>query len=167
MKEEPEKILLIFLMRFRRNIKASTLSGIFEMNEKTIQNYYHMTLDILHEHFTPKHLGFHLFSQQDLLNLHTPTAARDVLPKVTLSGDGTYFRVNKSLDHELQFATYNHKGYNLVKTMDFTALDGHVVDVFGPFKSDGSNDDGQMMNAVVQSEPDFVKWMDGNKVRTL
>lgn len=163
MKHDSGKILLIFLLRFRRNVRAVTLSGIFEIPESTVQSYFHKVLGILDDHFTPEFLGFSLLSQKELLEHHTPHAAKDVLKGVTASADGTYFRIQKSQDHELQYASYSYKGYNLVKTMDFTALDGYVIEIFGPFKSDGSNDDGSMMNAVVVRAKQFVTWMQGFK----
>ena len=152
-------------MKYRRNINATLLSGIFDTkNHKTPQNYFYTVLDILDEHFTPEYLGFHLQTSTEIVDDHTPYAARRVLPGVIASADGTYFTIESSQNHELQYGTYSFKKKNLVKSMDICALDGHGLRVYGPYRSDGTNCDGNIMNHIVTNFGEFKTWLGPNKV---
>lgn len=124
--------------------------------QRRVQKCIREILEALNGTFVDDHLGFHLYTPEKIEKDFTPTYAAEFLKLTILTTDGTYVRIQKSGDHQLQKQTYcDHKGYCLFKFLVFTSLTGKIIQVYGPFKSDFWHNDGLLLNHVLENPDEF------------
>ncbi|CAF1483664.1 unnamed protein product, partial [Didymodactylos carnosus] len=107
-----------------------------------ISQIFHEVIDQTLQHFVPLHIGPTAFTRDDIMQNHTPKWATLLLPQAIGMIDSTYIYVQKSWNFNNQKKSYcSHKPNNLMKMMGVMLLDGRWFDMYGPYMSDGSNND--------------------------
>lgn len=109
--------------------------------------------NILLESFVPSHLGFRNCTRQWLKD-HTTDFARmlycDNNPeRVVVICDGTYIYTCSSKNYAHQKCIYSgQKNRHLFKIMKFVAVDGTIIDVFGPFPA--NQNDAEILKIILE-----------------
>lgn len=124
--------------------------------QRRVQKSVRAVLCELDGKFVHDHLAFHLYTPENVQEKFTPKYAHEFLKMTLLTTDGTYIRIQKSDDHQLQQQTYcDHKGYCLFKFLVFTSSTGKVLQAYGPFNSDFWHNDGLLLNHVLENKDEF------------
>ena len=95
--------------------------------------------------FVPLNVGFHHLTREHIIDRLTTDISKQLFSDpisdtVILVLDGTYIYIQKSSSYKFQRLTYSvYKGRPLVKPFIITTTDGYIVDVVGPFFSNGRN----------------------------
>lgn len=153
--------LAMFLMMLRMNQSQYKIAALFNTEQQRVSDAIDRVSKLLDENFVPLHLGFNHISVQQMVESHS-TKMSNILtenqsnhPVVIL--DGTYFYIQKSSNFDLQKATFSmQKHRNLVKAMLVCCPDGYILHVDGTYKSDGSNNDANILNSMLR-DPDGIK----------
>lgn len=107
--------------------------------------------------FVPLHLGFSHLSRDKIVNDHTTDIAKQffsdpISDTVILVMDGTNVFIKKSSAYRFQRLSYSmHKNKPLVKPFVITSTDGYIVDVMGPYLSNGKSNDGSIIKHLITS----------------
>lgn len=110
----------------------------YKMSRVSIGQLVKRGRNILFQSFVPNHLGYRKCTRQWLKD-HTTDFARmlycDKNPeKIVVICDGTYIYTCGSINYAHQKCIYSgQKKRHLFKIMKFVAVDGTIIDVFGPF----------------------------------
>ncbi|CAF3281972.1 unnamed protein product [Rotaria socialis] len=101
------------------------------------------------EVFVPLYIGSQAFQRHDIIHVHSPESVKVLLPNVVAMIYSTYVYVQKSWNFNNQKKSYcQHKADNLVKVMAIVLLDGKWFDIYGPYFSDGYNNDELIWNTL-------------------
>lgn len=135
------KIVLAVKLYIERLYTGHTYTQMglrYKMSRVSIGQLVKRGRKILLEHFISNHLGYRKCSRQWLKD-HTTDFARmlycDNNPeKIVVICDGTYIYTCGSKNYAHQKCIYSgQKKRHLFKIMKFVAVDGTIIDVFGPF----------------------------------
>ena len=87
---------------------------------------------------------------------------------VAVIWDGTYFYTHKSEHHETNRSTYSgQKHRHLVKMMSLILPDGYVLDITGPYPSDGYHNDAALASHVLKSHNGLKEFLQDEDVQIL
>ncbi|CAF4970613.1 unnamed protein product [Rotaria sp. Silwood1] len=101
------------------------------------------------ELYVPKHIGSQAFQRNNIIHKHSPTWVKLLLPNAVAMIDSTYIYIEKSWNCNNQKRRYcQHKADNLVKMMAIMLLDGKWFNMYGPYYSDGYNNDELIWNTL-------------------
>lgn len=135
-----------YLERLRLANTYEQMAVRYNMNRRTIGNMVNMGRNVLLQRFVPNHIGYEN-ATRELLAQHTTDLAfmlycdNDRTKSVTI-WDGTYIYTCGSSNYAHQRKLYSgQKRRHLFKIMKITAVDGFIIDVFGPFKATMNDSD--------------------------
>jgi hypothetical protein len=162
------KYQLIALYRYwlRKKPQQDTLAMMFSntTSQSSISDYLKITREAILIDFVPLYLGPQR-GREFFLQHNTPTVkilhnlADDDLALVV---DGTYVKIEKSINHEFQYNTYSgQKLANLVKPFLTCCADGYIVDVHGPFSA--HNNDSTIFKYILSSDDEYLRLLEPNK----
>lgn len=143
------KILLAIKLCIERLHTGHTYTQMglrYKMSRVAIGQLVKRGRTILLECFVPTHLGFRNCTRQWLKH-HTTDFARELYcdknpEKVVAICDGTYIYTCSSKNYAHQKCIYSgQKKRHLFKIMKFVAVDGTIIDVFGPFPANKNDAD--------------------------
>jgi hypothetical protein len=154
------KYQLVALYRYwlRTGIDQSTLASLF--GETTIQRNISKYLDdirnAIYKCFVPRYLGankdraFYIkFNTTMGLKLHDIPS-----DNLVLVADGTYHKIEKSANNEMQYKTYSgQKKDNLFKPFIICCADGYIVDCYGPFAA--NQNDATILDYIIETDTDL------------
>ncbi|CAF1406150.1 unnamed protein product, partial [Didymodactylos carnosus] len=131
-----------------RGISQVFASALFGIHQSRISRILHETIDKMSEVFVPKYIGSHVFTN-NIIHNHSPEWLKLLLPNAVATVDSTYIYLQKSCNFDNQKKSYcQHKANNLVKMMAMMLLDGKWFDTYGPYYSDGHNNDELIWNTL-------------------
>lgn len=139
-KKQQQIILAVrlFIDRLRNGHTFKQMGRRYNMTRRTIGKKIKYGRNLLLSHFVPNNLGHECRSRQ-WLHEHTTALARllycDNDPsKCVVVLDGTYIYTCNTSNHSHQRKIYSgQKHRHLFKIMKITAVDGSIIDCFGPF----------------------------------
>jgi hypothetical protein len=147
-----------YLMKLRLGISLEQLGSLYNnLSVHQAKDLINFVRELLRDEFVPLNLGVSAISRDDIKQNHTTTMSKVLLAArddaVITIWDATYVYIEKSSDYSLQKSVYSgHKHRPLVKFMILAASDGHMIDVFGPFKCDGKNNDASITKHVIENK---------------
>ena len=116
--------------------------------------------------FVPLNVGFHHSTREHIIDRLTTEISKQLFSDpisdtVILVLDGTYIYIQKSSLYKFQRLTYSvYKSRPLVKPFIITTTDGYIVDVVGPFFSNGRNNDAAILSHIVKTNKgNFTSFM--------
>lgn len=139
-KKETKMILAVrlYMERLRHGHTFKHMAQRCNMDRRTIGVKVKCGRNLLLNNFVPKYLGHKNLTRQWLVD-HTTALARLLYcnnnpNKCVAIVDGTYIYTCSSSNHAHQRKVYSgQKKRHLFKVMKLTAVDGTIIDVFGPF----------------------------------
>lgn len=143
-----------YLMKFHMGISTRELGQLYdEPSERQAKSLIIFVRELLYNSFTPRNLGVQVITRDRILSNHTTTKAKILLDakddSIISIWDATYIYIEKSSNYEFQRSTYSmHKHRPLLKFMILVATDGHIIDVVGPYISNGHNNDASITQDI-------------------
>lgn len=158
----------IFLFKMKSGLSNGLIATLFEFkSRRKVAHIIQQARTALAKDFVPFNLGFSHLSRESLVNDHTTDIAKQLFSDpisdtVILVMDGTYVFIQKSSAYRFQRLSYSmHKNRPLVKPFVITSTDGYIVDVMGPYLSNGKNNDSSIIKHIITSNSgdimDFLK----------
>lgn len=134
------KAVRLYLERLRLAYTYEQMGLRHNMNRRAIGNMIKSGRNILLQRFVPFHLGYENLTRQWLLDHSTDLALMlhcdNDKNKCISIWDATYIYTCGSSNYSHQRKLYSgQKRRHLFKIMKITAVDGSILDVFGPFKA--------------------------------
>jgi hypothetical protein len=141
-----ESCLGILLVKLRTELPNSILSTLFSLTKSQIQRSIHSAKNTMMSDYVPHHLGFSHIDHKTFVREHNTPLAKTLFTSNEKSAvlvlDGTYIYIQKSSNYKFQRVSYClHKHRPLVKMMIIVASDGYILNVIGPYRADGKNND--------------------------
>ena len=116
--------------------------------------------------FVPQNIGLNAITREQYIERHVTDFAntlynRDEARQVIAYIDGTYCYIEKSSNFQALRQSYClHKGRHLVKPALIVAPDGYILDIHGPYFSDGRNNDAAMLQYEFENDANALReWM--------
>ncbi|CAF3930089.1 unnamed protein product [Rotaria sp. Silwood1] len=132
-----------------RGISQRFASALFDISQSRISKIFHEIIKKMSEVFVPIYIGSQCFQRHNIIHNHSPGWVKLLLPNAAAMIDSTYIYIQKSWNFNNQRKSYcQHKADNLVKMMAVMLLDGKWFDVYGPYYSDGHNNDELIWNTL-------------------
>ncbi|CAF4682511.1 unnamed protein product, partial [Rotaria sp. Silwood2] len=132
-----------------RGISQTFTGTLFGLTQPRISQIFHETVKKMSEVFVPLYIGSQAFQRHDIIHNHSPEWVKVLLPNAVAMIDSTYVYVQKSWNFNNQKKSYcQYKADNLVKMMAIMLLDGKWFDIYGPYFSDGYNNDELIWNTL-------------------
>lgn len=125
----------------------------YKMSRVSIGQIVKRGRNILLQHFVPNHIGYKNCTRQWLKD-HTTELARILYcgnnpEKIAIICDGTYVFTCNSKNYLHQKKIYSgQKRRHLFKIMKFVAIDGSIIDVFGPFPA--TKNDAEILKIIFE-----------------
>ena len=148
----------IFLFKMECGLSNAIIATLFGFSSRRqVAHIIQQTRTALVRDFVPLHLGFSHLSRDTIVNDHTTDIAKQffsdpISDTVILVMDGTYVFIQKSSAYRFQRLSYSmHKNRPLVKPFVITSTDGYIVDVMGPYLSNGKNNDASIIKHIITS----------------
>ncbi|CAF4189825.1 unnamed protein product [Rotaria sordida] len=116
--------------------------------------------------FVPKNVGFHHIDRDTIIKNHTTTIAKELIgggrDVAIVVADGTYLYVQKSRNNIFQRRSFSiHKHRSLLKPMTIVSTTGYIISVLGPFLSDSTNNDANILKHVFfNNMEDVLNWFE-------
>jgi hypothetical protein len=136
----------MFMMKLRMGLTHRELASLFRVKETYVDKRVKGVRKafLKQQGFVHENLGVHTHTREKIISNHTTEFAKKLFgaDKLILIEDSTYIYIQKSSDYAFARATncvYKHR--YLVKPMICCTTTGLILDVFGPFLSNGSNND--------------------------
>ena len=165
-----EACLGILLVKLRTGLPNTILSTLFCLTKNQIQRSVHSAKNAMMADYVPNHLGFQHIDHETFVNSHNTPLANNLFSNNENSAilvlDGTYIYIQKSSNYKFQRVCYSmHKHRPLVKMMVIVASDGYILNVLGPYRSDGKNNDASITKHILRkNEEDIKHWVQENDV---
>lgn len=162
--------LAMYWIKLKTDLSFNQIASLFALRDpdssgrRVVSDAFHAIAASLDKNFTPNHLGVHLLSP-DQAKVHNTVYSKTFFgDKPTTIWDGTYLYLQKSGNYSRARKTYSmHKHRPLAKFMSVVLPDGYVLDVIGPFYSDGHNNDAGMTKKILDDEGfGLLNWMKSN-----
>ncbi|CAF4030688.1 unnamed protein product [Rotaria magnacalcarata] len=132
-----------------RGISQTFTGTLFGLTQPRISQIFQETVKKMSEVLVPLYIGSQAFQRNDIIHNHSPEWVKVLLPNAVAMIDSTYVYVQKSWNFNNQKKSYcQHKADNLVKIMAIMLLDGKWFDIYGPYFSDGYNNDELIWNTL-------------------
>ncbi|CAF1257807.1 unnamed protein product [Rotaria sordida] len=158
--------LNVVVSSHRLGLSNKVLTTMFQFsNPMAVSRTLSIVREALSSEFVPQYLGFQSISRQDVINIYSSPLATRLLSEdmntVVLVADGTYLYLQKSRNNEFQRHTYNlHKHRSLVKPMLITTTTGYILEAYGPYLSDSSNNDAAMQKDIlIKNKSGILNWI--------
>ena len=146
----------IFLFKTKCGLSNALIATLFGFSSRRqVARIIQQTRTALVRDFVPLHLGFSHLSRDKIVNDHTTDIAKQffsdpISDTVILVMDGTYVFIQKSSAYRFQRLSYSmHKNKPLVKPFVITSTDGYIVDVMGPYLSNGKHNDASIIKHII------------------
>lgn len=143
----------LYLERLRHGHTYAQMAWQHKTNRRAIARKVNCGRNTLLQSFIPRHLGYKNLTREWLLE-HTTNMARimycdnDPNKSVTI-WDGTYIYVCNTSNYTHQRKIYSgQKKRHLFKIMKVVAVDGSILDVFGPFAA--NKNDAEILKTVFE-----------------
>ena len=165
--------LAMFWIKLKTSLSFQQIAVLFNLDREHgrlyVANTVHAVAEELDKTFVPSNLGTSATTRETAIGHGTVFSStlfgKD---KVITIWDGTYYYIQKAEDHELSRRTYSgHKNRPLVKFMSVVLPDGYVLDVLGPYMSDGKNNDAGMTRHIMKTQQELMDWMEEEDVAIL
>ena len=164
--------LAVLLVKLRTGLSNGVLSVLFNLKKRLISFAVHSARQALINNFVPLHLGMQHISRTKIIEEHTRPLATTLFVSnnnndtVVLVADGTYIYIQKSSNYSFQRRCYSvHKGRPLVKPMMFVTTTGYILDVFGPYFADSTNNDANIFTHLLKKDIRNIReWLKSNDV---
>lgn len=145
--------LLCFLSKMRQGLSDEFLRAIFGYSTRqAVSAAISRVRKGLVDKFVPKFLGLQAITRNDLIEKHVPEYAQELYnptpseKKVVLIIDGTYIYIPKSTNYRVLRQSFcMHKSAHLLKPIMVVTPDGWILDIHGPYFSDGKNNDAECL----------------------
>lgn len=144
----------LYMERLRHGHTYVQMANQHSTNVQLISKRVKCGRDILLRSFVPNHIGYGNISREWLFD-HTTDMARmlfcdnDATKSVTI-WDGTYIYTCNTSNYAHQRKIYSgQKHRHLFKIMKVVAVDGHIIDVFGPFAA--NKNDAEILKMVFKN----------------
>lgn len=154
-KKEKQMILAVrlYIERLRHGHTFEHMGHLHNMDRRTIGAKVKIGRNLLLNNFVPNHLGHENLTRQWLVD-HTTKLAHllycdNDLTKCVVVADGTYIYTCSTSNHTHQRKIYSgQKKRHLFKIMKLIAVDGAIIDVFGPFPA--TFNDSKILNEIFE-----------------
>ena len=115
---------------------------------------------VLLDRFVQHNLGFDHLSREIIEEKYTTVLSKELFEvkkgSIITVWDGTYVYIEKSSNYKFAKATYSmHKNRPLLKMMMITSTSGYILDCFGPYLANGSNNDASIAEDILSDGNDF------------
>jgi len=155
-KRSKRNALAMFWIKLKTDLSFSQIASLFGMEDprtlgrQIVSDAFDSVSDNLFAYFVPSHLGVnHLTPEQ--AQAHNTVYSKVFFGDVTTTiWDGTYLYLVKSLNYSKSrkiWCVYKHR--HLIKFMSIVLPDGYILDMLGPFYSDGKNNDANMLEEIL------------------
>jgi hypothetical protein len=120
--------------------------------------------------YVPHHLGFSHIDHETFVREHNTPLAKTLFTSNEKSAvlvlDGTYIYIQKSSNYKFQRVSYSlHKHRPLVKMMVIIASDEYILNVLGPYRADGKNNDACITKHILGRNEEGIKnWIQSEDV---
>jgi hypothetical protein len=120
--------------------------------------------------YEPHHLGFSHIDHETFVREHNTPLAKTLFTgnekSAVLVLDGTYIYIQKSSNYKFQRVSYSlHKHRPLIKMMVIVAPDGYILNVLGPYRADGKNNDACITKHILGRNEEGIKnWIQSEEV---
>ena len=154
------------LLYLRTGLSLRQIGALMGVPYRYVQRRVETARQILFE-WSQRHVGLSVLSRQSIITQHTSQLARVLLvprnsaPEVVqntliLVLDGTYIYCGKSSQYDFARATFcTFKKRQLVKPMVVVSTSGHIVSIQGPYRSNGTNSDSDILNHMLSEGHEF------------
>lgn len=160
------KDLLTFLCKLRQGLSDEFLTVLFQYNNRQATSLAVAKVrNSLMLRFVPENIGLNAMTRQQYIRQHVTEFANILYnpqpnnPVAITYVDGTYTYCHKSSNFQaLRQSFCRHKGRHLVKPALMVAPDGYILDIHGPYFSDGQNNDAAMLRNEFDNDEDINDW---------
>ena len=152
------------LIRLRSGLSVRKLVTFYPVsNYIKCNRMIHKARSALYDFFVVKTFGLENM-KRGILNINHTTDLSKRLFEVEENNtitvwDGTYIYIEKSSNYTFQKLTYSmHKHRHLLKMMLAVSTTGFIVDCFGPYLSNGHNNDASIMKNILDDHEKFTSF---------
>jgi hypothetical protein len=153
------KLELIAIYRYwlRKGIDQSSLSMFKnETNQQDISRYLGSARVAINRDFVPFFLGAENKTREFFVS-HNTVSVNELFQlrnKLAIVVDGSYIRIEKSLNNNFQYLTYSEqKKDNLLKPFLITCADGYIIDCLVPFAA--NKNDAEILRCILEKQTDL------------
>ncbi|XP_058804597.1 uncharacterized protein LOC131674731 [Phymastichus coffea] len=155
--------LVIFLFRLRTGNSNEMISSVFGLDRpQQVSEFSKSILKSFEKDVLPSRFGLKAVNRNDLIENHSTILLQKLHnikdSNLTLVGDGTYLKHQKSANNEYQRRSYSgHKKLPLCKPFTICTTDGYIVDVLGPFSA--KDNDAKILEQLLTENDDLKNLM--------